>query len=136
VDPRLRRVGRPGDGFRLLRRHPAGAALVPAAKTGLIAGIVVSGFGLAPVYIAPLSNYLLKTQGLQQSMLILGIAFGIIVCLFGMLLKTRRQATWPTRMPLRRPRKRWSKTRPPRRSCAPASSTPCGYASSSVPEPA
>ncbi len=46
-----------------------------SAKTGLVAGIVVSGFGIAPVYIAPLAKYLLGVYGIQQSMMILGVAF-------------------------------------------------------------
>jgi MFS family permease len=76
-----------GMGFGYSAATPPALRWFPPAKTGLIAGIVVSGFGLAPVYIAPLSNYLLKTQGIQQSMLILGVAFGIVVCLFGALLQ-------------------------------------------------
>jgi len=76
-----------GMGFGYSAATPPALRWFPPAKTGLIAGIVVSGFGLAPVYIAPLSNFLLKTQGIQQSMMILGIAFGIVVCLFGMLLQ-------------------------------------------------
>jgi MFS family permease len=46
----------------------------------LVAGIVVSGFGLAPVYIAPLGSYLLGAYGLQKSMLFLGAAFAVVVC--------------------------------------------------------
>jgi nitrate/nitrite transporter NarK len=40
----------------------------------------VAGFGLAPVYLAPTSQYLLAHFGLQKSMLILGVAFVVIVC--------------------------------------------------------
>jgi len=58
----------------------------PPAKTGLIAGIVVSGFGLASVYIAPLSAYLLANYGLQTSMLFFGVAFAIVVGALSMLL--------------------------------------------------
>lgn len=58
----------------------------PPAKTGLIAGIVVSGFGLASVYIAPLSAYLLATYGLQTSMLFFGVAFAFVVGALSMLL--------------------------------------------------
>jgi MFS family permease len=76
-----------GMGFGYSAATPPALRWFPPAKTGLIAGIVVSGFGLAPVYIAPLSNYLLGAYGIQQSMLVLGIGFGIIVCLFGMLLQ-------------------------------------------------
>jgi nitrate/nitrite transporter NarK len=51
-----------------------------ASKTGLIAGIVVSGFGLAPVYIAPLATFLVREFGLQNAMMIFGISFIVIVC--------------------------------------------------------
>lgn len=52
----------------------------PPARTGLIAGLVVAGFGLAPVYLAPASQYLLSHYKLQGSMLIFGLAFVVIVC--------------------------------------------------------
>jgi nitrate/nitrite transporter NarK len=46
----------------------------------LIAGLVVAGFGLAPVYLAPASDYLLKNHGLLKTMQIFGIAFLVVVC--------------------------------------------------------
>ena len=52
----------------------------PPAKTGLVAGLVVAGFGLAPVYLAPISKWLLDDFGLQKAMLYLGMAFTVIVC--------------------------------------------------------
>jgi OFA family oxalate/formate antiporter-like MFS transporter len=61
------------------------AAATPAAvkwfgpeKKGLITGIVVAGFGLAPVYIAPLSRYLLTTYGISRSFLIFGGVFLVV----------------------------------------------------------
>ncbi|SET10619.1 L-lactate MFS transporter [Anaerobranca gottschalkii] len=58
------------------------AAPTPAAikwfhptQKGIISGIVVSGFGLAPVYVAPLTTYLIETQGVAKTFYILGIAF-------------------------------------------------------------
>jgi MFS transporter, OFA family, oxalate/formate antiporter len=50
-------------------------------KKGLITGIVVAGFGVAPVYIAPLSKHLLTTQGISRSFLMLGILFGVVATL-------------------------------------------------------
>lgn len=47
-------------------------------KRGLITGIVVAGFGLAPVYIAPLSKYLLETRGVSGALTILGILFIVV----------------------------------------------------------
>jgi OFA family oxalate/formate antiporter-like MFS transporter len=59
---------------------PAAIKWFPPHKVGRITGIVVAGFGLASVYIAPLTTWLLGIGGLQSTMLILGIAFLVIVC--------------------------------------------------------
>jgi OFA family oxalate/formate antiporter-like MFS transporter len=59
---------------------PAAIKWFPPHKTGRITGIVVAGFGLASVYIAPLTTWLLGIGGLRSTMLILGIAFLVIVC--------------------------------------------------------
>ncbi len=75
-----------GLGFGYAAATPPALKWFPASKTGLIAGLVVSGFGLASVYIAPLSKYLIGTRGLQGTMQILGIGFFIAVGIFSMLL--------------------------------------------------
>lgn len=54
----------------------------PPEKTGLIAGIIVSGIALASVYIAPLSKYLISESGLQATMQYLSIAFFFAVIIF------------------------------------------------------
>ena len=59
---------------------PAAIKWFPPNKVGRITDVVVAGFGLASVYIAPLTKYLLGVVGLQSTMLILGIAFLVIVC--------------------------------------------------------
>jgi len=59
----------------------------PPAQTGLVAGLVVAGFGLAPVYLAPVSKWLLHDFGLQKAMLYLGVAFTVIVCGLAQMLK-------------------------------------------------
>jgi MFS family permease len=69
-----------GFGFGYSAATPPALKWFSAKKTGLIAGIVVAGFGLAPVYIAPLSSYLLGVYGIQQSMYILAAGFAVIVC--------------------------------------------------------
>ncbi len=68
-----------GIGFGYSAATPPALKWFPPAKTGLIAGIVVSGFGLASVYIAPLATYLVGAYGLQTSMLIFGVAFTVVV---------------------------------------------------------
>lgn len=76
-----------GLGFGYSSATPPALKWFSRARTGLIAGLVVSGFGLAPVYLAPVSQYLLEHYGLQNSMLIFGIAFTIAVCGLAQLLK-------------------------------------------------
>jgi MFS family permease len=75
-----------GIGFGYSAATPPALKWFPPAKTGLIAGIVVAGFGLASVYIAPLAQYLLGAYGLQQSMLYFGFGFVAVTCFFGMFL--------------------------------------------------
>ena len=69
-----------GIGFGYSSATPPALKWFPPSKTGLIAGIVVAGFGLAPVYLAPASDFLLRNFGLLRSMLFFGIAFAVIVC--------------------------------------------------------
>ncbi|MEI6808936.1 MAG: OFA family MFS transporter [bacterium] len=76
-----------GIGFGYSSAMPPALKWFPPAKTGLIAGLVVAGFGLAPVYLAPTSQYLLDNFHVQKSMLILGIAFTIVVCGLAQLLR-------------------------------------------------
>ena len=75
-----------GIGFGYSSATPPALKWFPPAKTGLIAGLVVSGFGLASLYIAPLSKYLLDVWGLQSSMMFFGIAFLFVVCSLSLLL--------------------------------------------------
>lgn len=69
-----------GLGFAYASATPPAIKWFPPSKTGMIAGIVVAGFGLASVYIAPLANFLIAQFGLSSSMMIFGIAFLLIVC--------------------------------------------------------
>lgn len=69
-----------GIGFGYSSATPPALKWFSRARTGLIAGLVVAGFGLAPVYLAPASQYLLEHFGLQNSMLIFGVAFTFWVC--------------------------------------------------------
>ena len=68
-----------GLGFGYASATPPAIKWFPPAKTGMIAGIVVAGFGLASVYIAPLSIYLIDQFGLSTAMLIFGVAFLLVV---------------------------------------------------------
>lgn len=75
-----------GIAFGYSSATPAAMKWYPPSMTGKIAGIVVAGFGLAAVYIAPLAKYLLSTYGMQTSMLFFGIAFLIVMSILSMFL--------------------------------------------------
>ncbi len=75
-----------GIGFGYSAATPPGLKWFPSWKTGMVAGIVVSGFGLASVYIAPLANYLLGVWDLQGTMLFFGVAFAVVLSALSMLL--------------------------------------------------
>ncbi|MHC4120549.1 MAG: L-lactate MFS transporter [Planctomycetota bacterium] len=76
-----------GIGFGYASATPPAVKWFPPAKTGLIAGIVVSGFGLASVYAAPLSKWLIDTRGFKPAILILGIGFLVVVVALAQLLR-------------------------------------------------
>lgn len=92
-------LGGIGIGLGYASATPPAVKWFPPQKTGLIAGLVVAGFGLASVYIAPLATSLLSTfattvaktdpttgavkqiveKGVSNTMLVFGIAFLVIV---------------------------------------------------------
>jgi MFS family permease len=75
-----------GLGFGYASATPPAIKWFPPSKTGMIAGIVVAGFGLASVYIAPLANFLIAKFGLSNAMMMFGAAFTVVVCGLAMLL--------------------------------------------------
>jgi MFS family permease len=79
-----------GVGFGYAATTPASIKWFPPHRTGLVAGIVVAGFGLAPVVLAPLSAWLLDLfastsaqgvveQGVSQTMIALGVLTWAVV---------------------------------------------------------
>ena len=84
-----------GFGFGYAAATPPALKWFSSTKTGVIAGTVVAGFGLAPVYIAPLSSYLLGIYGIQKSMLFLGCGFTVLVCGLSFLLVNPPQGYVP-----------------------------------------
>jgi OFA family oxalate/formate antiporter-like MFS transporter len=72
------------------------AAPTPAAlkwfgphKRGLVAGLVVSGYGGAALYISPLARLLINAWGLSGSFIFMGIYFAVVCIIAGLLL------SWP-----------------------------------------
>ena len=68
-----------GIGFGYAAATPPAIKWFPSAKTGMIAGLVVSGFGLASVYIAPLARWMIDAHGVSTTTLVFGIGFLLIV---------------------------------------------------------
>jgi len=75
-----------GIGFGYASTTPPAIKWFPSARTGFITGIVVSGFGVASVYIAPLANALISVYGVPTAMLIVGIGFFVVIVGFAQLL--------------------------------------------------
>lgn len=76
-----------GIGFGYSSATPPALKWFPPKMTGLVAGLVVAGFGLAPVYLAPLLQYLHAQFGLSKTLLIFGAAFTVTVVGLAQLLK-------------------------------------------------
>jgi MFS transporter, OFA family, oxalate/formate antiporter len=90
-------LGGIGIGFGYASATPPAVKWFPPAKTGMIAGIVVAGFGLASVYAAPLATALLNSfslevngvieKGISSTMMVFGIVFLISVVILSQFLK-------------------------------------------------
>jgi OFA family oxalate/formate antiporter-like MFS transporter len=85
------------------------AAPTPAAlkwfgphKRGLIAGLVVGGYGGAALYVAPLGAHLISVGGLTYSFVFLGILFGVVTVIAGSLLSWPEPGYVPPAAPVKR----------------------------------
>jgi MFS family permease len=92
-----------GIGLGYASATPAAVKWFPPAKKGLITGLVVSGFGLAPVYIAPLSKYLLAEHGIGTSFQILGAAFALSAAVLAQFIRNPAAAAPPAHKPGQKP---------------------------------
>ena len=73
-------------GFGYAAATPAAIKWFGPHKRGLISGIVVSGFGLAGIYVAPLTEFLIESRGLENTFFILGVSFAIAIFLFNLII--------------------------------------------------
>ena len=79
-------VGGVGIGLGYSATTPPSIKWFPPARQGLITGIVVSGVGLAAVYMSPLADYLLKVTSIPRTFLILGLGALVLVSLLAQFL--------------------------------------------------
>ena len=75
-----------GMGIGYAAPTPAALSWFGPHKRGLVAGLVVGGYGGAALYIGPLAAYLIKTGGVSYSFVFLGILFAAVVIVAGSLL--------------------------------------------------
>ncbi len=84
-----------GIGLGYAAATPAAVKWFPPQRKGLITGIVVAGFGLASVYIAPLTTWLLAERGVSGTFRALGVAFLLLTVTLAQLLKNPPQGHLP-----------------------------------------
>jgi MFS family permease len=73
-------------GFGYAAPTPAAVKWFQPHKKGQIAGLVVAGFGLASVYIAPMTNYFMKTFGVSKTFFIEGVIFFVVILVLAQVL--------------------------------------------------
>ncbi len=62
-----------GIGFGYACLSPSAMKWFHASKKGMVNGIIAAGFGLAAIYLAPLTSALITNMGIQTSFMILGV---------------------------------------------------------------
>jgi OFA family oxalate/formate antiporter-like MFS transporter len=80
-------LGGLGMGLGYAATTPAAVRWFGAHQRGLIVGIVVSGYGAAAIYIAPLARTLISQYGISGSLYALGLLFGVVICVAGCFLQ-------------------------------------------------
>ncbi|MDG3007636.1 L-lactate MFS transporter [Paludisphaera mucosa] len=72
-------LGGIGMGFGYAATTPAAVKWFGPHRRGLVAGLVVGGYGAAAIYIAPLAKTLIAAYGLSGSFIGLGVLFAVVV---------------------------------------------------------
>jgi len=80
-------LGGAGMGIGYAAPTPAALKWFGPEKRGLIAGLVVGGYGGAALYIGGLGDYLIKNYGISGSFVALGTFFAVVVVIAGQMLK-------------------------------------------------
>ncbi len=74
-----------GIGFAYSAGSPAALKWFNKAKSGMVAGIVVSGFGSAPIYVAPLADFLIKKYDIFVATRVFGVIALVVITLLSIL---------------------------------------------------
>ena len=92
-------LGGIGMGIGYASPTPAAPKWFGPHKRGLVAGLVVGGYGGAALYIGPLAQYLIDHYGITGSFVGLGILFAVVVIIAGQLLRTPPEGYVPPSPP-------------------------------------
>jgi OFA family oxalate/formate antiporter-like MFS transporter len=96
-------IGGVGIGLGYSATTPPAIKWFPPEQKGLITGIVVSGIGLAAVYMAPLTQFMLRATSISTTFLCLGAGTVFLVCACSQLLKNPEPGYSPNRANASRP---------------------------------
>ncbi|HTX51802.1 MAG TPA: OFA family MFS transporter [Candidatus Baltobacteraceae bacterium] len=102
-------LGGMGIGLCYSATTPPAIKWFPAHKKGLVTGMVVSGVGLAAVYVSPLTQFLLQKTSIPQTFLILGIGATVAISLVSMFLANPPAGFQPAAAPTGAPRPKMGK---------------------------
>ena len=88
-------IGAIGIGLGYSAATPCAMKWFESSKKGMIAGIVVAGVGLSPVYMAPITANLLSSYGISNTFIILGTFATAVVILLAFFLKNPSELVVP-----------------------------------------
>lgn len=86
-------------GFGYAAPTPAAVKWFHPQHRGFISGIVVSGYGIAPVYIAPLSHAIIERYGLAHAFLVFGCLFAGVIFTLSFLIANPPTSWTPVVLP-------------------------------------
>jgi OFA family oxalate/formate antiporter-like MFS transporter len=86
-------------GFGYAAPTPAAIKWFHSQHRGFISGIVVSGYGIAPVYIAPLAHAIIARYGLSRAFLIFGCLFAGVIFTLSFLIANPPASWTPVVLP-------------------------------------
>src|SRR6476620_2043629 len=81
-------LGGIGMGLGYAAATPAAVKWFGPQRRGLVAGLVVGGYGAAAIYIAPTAKTLIANYGISRSFIVLGIMFALVIVAAAQLLST------------------------------------------------
>lgn len=92
-------LGGIGMGLGYAAATPAAVKWFGPQRRGLVAGLVVGGYGAAAIYISPLAKYLIASFGISGSFIGLGVLFAVVIVVAAQFLTTPPPGYQPQGIP-------------------------------------